>query len=159
MSLKKMLPFTKFRCKTSWQCPTFNHIIGNVKRSWRNRQTRTFEGRMVTPSEFKSRWPHHKKNKHRLFCAYFFLCARKRDLNLCAKNLHTTMLCIVRTVRPTNASIWWVNSPRFTIRSFHSLQASQNVWIFCNNYQKSPNRRFNVEKIAHYRWILVVDMI
>ena len=42
-------------------------------------------------------------------------CAVHRDLNLCAKNLHTTMLCIVRTVRPTNASLWRVNSPRFAI--------------------------------------------
>ena len=55
---KKCCLLAKIRCKTPWQPPCFNHIISNVKRSWRNRQTRTFEGRMVTPSEFKSRWPH-----------------------------------------------------------------------------------------------------
>ena len=29
-----------------------------------------------------------------------FLLGGRRDLNLCAKNLHTTMLCIVRTAPP-----------------------------------------------------------
>ena len=30
-------------------------------REWRNRQTRTFEGRVVIPYGFKSRLSHHKK--------------------------------------------------------------------------------------------------
>ena len=30
-------------------------------REWRNWQTRTFEGRVVTPYGFKSRFSHHKK--------------------------------------------------------------------------------------------------
>ena len=35
-------------------------IISNVgKREWRNWQTRTFEGRVVTPYGFKSRFSHH----------------------------------------------------------------------------------------------------
>ena len=50
-----MLSFGKNKMQNSLTTPCFNHIISNVKRSWRNRQTRTFEGRMVTPSEFKSR--------------------------------------------------------------------------------------------------------
>lgn len=40
-----------FCLQNSLTTKRFNHIIANVKRSWRNRQTRTFEGRMVTPSD------------------------------------------------------------------------------------------------------------
>ena len=32
-------------------------------RGWRNRQTRTFEGRVVIPCEFKSRSSHQIKNR------------------------------------------------------------------------------------------------
>ena len=35
--------------------------ISNVLREWRNWQTRTFEGRVVLPYGFDSRFPHHKK--------------------------------------------------------------------------------------------------
>ena len=43
--------------------PVFNSLY---MRPWRNWQTRTFEGRMVTPSGFKSRWSHQKIDKHLL---------------------------------------------------------------------------------------------
>ena len=42
-----------------------------VTREWRNWQTRTFEGRVVTPYGFKSRLSHHAKKQTRkslLFC-------------------------------------------------------------------------------------------
>lgn len=43
------------------------------KRGWRNRQTRTFEGRVVIPCEFKSRSSHQKWKDRRLMSAVF-LC-------------------------------------------------------------------------------------
>ena len=49
---KKVLTF-KFLCG----------IIGNVLREWRNWQTRTFEGRVVLPYGFDSRFPHQKKTQ------------------------------------------------------------------------------------------------
>lgn len=42
------------------------------KRGWRNRQTRTFEGRVVIPCEFKSRSSHQKWKDRRLMSAVFF---------------------------------------------------------------------------------------
>ena len=40
-------------------------------REWRNRQTRTFEGRVVIPYGFKSRLSHQKK-RHPKGCRSFF---------------------------------------------------------------------------------------
>ena len=48
----------------------FKHL-----REWRNRQTRTFEGRVVTPYGFKSRFPHHFKPKLNPSSVWvFFFC-------------------------------------------------------------------------------------
>ena len=47
--------------------------MSTVEREWRNRQTRTFEGRVVIPCEFKSRSSHQKWKDRRLMSAVF-LC-------------------------------------------------------------------------------------
>ncbi len=59
-------------------------IIGNVPseqdmREWRNRQTRTFEGRVVIPYGFKSRLSHQRGfRKESSFCKRKKLCAPPR---------------------------------------------------------------------------------
>ncbi len=42
-------------------------------REWRNWQTRTFEGRVVTPYGFKSRFSHHKKTPDQSVWCFFVL--------------------------------------------------------------------------------------
>ncbi len=60
-----------------------------LTREWRNRQTRTFEGRVFPTYGFKSRLPHHKMKRSTL-CSSLFYSARFRAksplLRLCAVN-------------------------------------------------------------------------
>ena len=49
-------------------------------RVWRNRQTRTFEGRVVIPYGFKSHHSHQEKDKHFVFILFFFMVLQARGL-------------------------------------------------------------------------------
>ena len=56
--------------------PFLSAIIQNVPRNmreWRNRQTRTFEGRVVIPYGFKSRLSHQNRQAFNKACRFFFL--------------------------------------------------------------------------------------
>ena len=50
------------------------------KRGWRNRQTRTFEGRVVIPCEFKSRSSHHRKDVTAVWRLFSFAFPENRLL-------------------------------------------------------------------------------
>ncbi len=63
-------------------------IVYEHSREWRNRQTRTFEGRVVIPYGFKSRLSHQIKNLH-FSVGSLFLCQEiGRDLNPLAEGEH-----------------------------------------------------------------------
>ena len=68
--------------------PFLGVIVYEHLREWRNRQTRTFEGRVVIPYGFKSRLSHQIKNLH-FSVGSLFLCQKTgRDLNPLAEGEH-----------------------------------------------------------------------
>ena len=70
-------------------------------REWRNRQTRTFEGRVVIPYGFKSRLSHQAKGtRKRAFCCYIRL---RRVILRCSYLVH-------------HGSLWDYNEPNVFLR-------------------------------------------
>ena len=81
----------------------FKHL-----REWRNRQTRTFEGRVVIPYGFKSRLSHQKR--HPIGCLFYFVFARSQlRLSALADNFISNLFELHSRCEPKNEVMLRIN--------------------------------------------------